>query len=178
VKLRPVAIGCLAAILSLLSPGALPAREDRAPAELKVTAVRGVPDLERLRVEREILRRLGDSNCRVRRPAPDESATWIIEVELLEWREMEMPGGEPVFDPRQGRYLPGRRREVEARFTVRVRRAGEAVDPEEKPKIELARVAAETKPNASWEPREQASRMAREEIADDVRRAVCRVTRD
>lgn len=175
---RSLCIACVVALLATPAAGAAKSGEDRAPAELKVTAVRGVPELERLRVEREILRRISESKCRVRRPAPGEMPTWRVEVEILEWRELELPGGEPVFDPRQGRYLPGRRREVEARYTVRVRHPDDPVDPEEKLEVELARVAAETKPNASWEPREQASRMAREEIADDVRRAVCRATRD
>jgi len=151
---------------------------ERAPAQLAVTAVRGVPDLERLMLEREILRRFEARNCGLRLPRPEEAPVWRIEVALLFWRESEGPGGVPVFDPKSGTYLPGRRRDIETVYSLRVYRSEAAPPPDVPAKQHTLRVHAETKPNASYEPREHASRMLREQLAEEVRSAVCRTVRD
>lgn len=157
---------------------ALPAAEERAPALLTVTAVRGVPDLERLMLEREILRRIEVRNCGLRLPRPEETPTWRIEVALLYWRESESPGGVPVFDPKSGTYLPGRRRDIETVYSLRVYRSEAPPPPDVPAKQHSLRVHAESKPNASYEPREHASRMLREQLGEEVRRAVCSAVRD
>lgn len=167
------------ALLATLGIGlARPAGEERVPALLTVAGVRGVPDLERLMLEREILRRFEARNCGLRLPRPEESPTWRIEVQLLFWRESESPGGEPVFDPKKGTYLPGRRRDIEVVYTLRVYRTASPPPPDAPLEQQTLRAHAETKPNASYEPREHASRMLRERLAEEVRRAVCRAVRD
>jgi hypothetical protein len=175
-RLAPVVLAA-----ALLSPAGIgfvrPAGEDRLPAQLTVTAVRGVPDLERLMIERETLRRFEARNCGLRLPRPAETPAWRIEVALLYWREADSPGGEPVFDPKTGGYLPGRRRDIETVYTLRVFREGAPPPPDERPEQHTLRVHAETKPNAIYEPREQASRMLREQLAEEIRRAVCRAVR-
>ncbi len=176
-RLAPVALA--AALLSPAGCGFLcPAAEDRLPTQLTVTAVRGVPDLERLMIERETLRRFEARNCGLRLPRPAETPVWRIEVALLYWREADSPGGEPVFDPKSGGYLPGRRRDIEAIYTLRVFREATPPPPDERPKQHTLRVHAESKPNAIYEPREQASRMLREQLAEEIRRVVCRAVRD
>jgi hypothetical protein len=168
-------------IAILSAAGTLPfpsAAEERVPALLTVTAARGVPDLERLMLEREILRRIEARNCGLRLPRPDEIPTWRIEVALLFWRESESPGGVPVFDPQSGTYLPGRRRDIETVYSLRVYRTESPPPPDVPPEQHPLRVHAESKPNASYEPREHASRMLREQLAEEVRRAVCRALRD
>jgi hypothetical protein len=156
----------------------LPAAEERLPAQLTVTAVRGVPDLERLMIEREILRRIEARNCGLRLPRPEEAPAWRIEVALLYWRESESPGGVPVFDPRSGSYLPGRRRDIETVYSLRVYRSESPPPPDVPAKQHPLRVHAETKPTAAYEPREHASRMLREQLAEEVRNGVCRAVRD
>jgi hypothetical protein len=171
-----------ALVLPLLVPAAAasPQAEDeeRVPALLTVTAVRGVPDLERLMIERETLRRFGARNCGLRQPRPQETPVWRIELALLFWREADSPGGEPVFDPKTGGYLPGRRRDIETVYSLRVYRNDTPPPADEKPKQHSLRIYAESKPNASYEPREAASRMLREKVAEEVRRATCRAVRD
>ena len=168
--------------LALLAPGALPpvvpAAEQRIPAQLTVTAVRGVPDLERLLLEREILRRVEARACGLRLPKPGEVPVWRVDVALLYWRESEAPGGVPVFDPSRGVYLPGRRREIETVYTLRVYRSESPPASDAPLKQHTMRAHAETKPTLSYEPREQASRMLREQLAEEVSHGVCRGVRD
>lgn len=171
-----------ALVLLLLAPAAAASAraeaEERIPALLTVTAVRGVPDLERLMIERETLRRFGARNCGLRQPRPQETPVWKIELALLFWREGDSPGGEPVFDPKTGSYLPGRRRDIETVYSLRIYRTDSPPPVDERPKQHSLRVYAESKPNASYEPREQASRQLREKLAEEVRRATCRAVRD
>ncbi len=168
----------LALVASGAVPADAPAAEERVPAQLTVTAVRGVPDLERLLLEREILRRVEARRCGLRLPRPDETPAWRVEVALLYWRESESPGGVPVFDPSRGTYLPGRRREIETVYTLRVYRSETPPPPDSPVKQHTLRVHAESKPNISYEPREQASRMLREQLGEEVSRGVCRAVRD
>jgi hypothetical protein len=172
----------LVLVLAVLATSGLPAvaaaAGERVPAQLTVTAIRGVPDLERLMLEREILRRFEARNCGLRLPRPEEAPAWRIEVALLFWRESESPGGVPVFDPKSGTYLPGRRRDIETVYSLRVYRSEAPPPPDVPAKQHTLRVHAETKPTAAYEPREHASRMLREQLAEEVRNGVCRAVRD
>jgi hypothetical protein len=177
---KPALLAVALAIVTLGVPS-VPSRaeSERVPARLTVTARRGVPDLERQLVERAILRRLEARNCGLRLPRPDEAPAWTIQVELLSWREQEGPGGQPVFDPSRGIYLPGRRRDIEAEYTLRVVRGAELPPPDGTPlRPQTVRAHAETTPHITWEPRVEASRILREDLAEEVRRAVCKAVRD
>lgn len=102
-----------------------PVSEDPLVVSLEIEAERRVSALQVDQLRRDFQLAFARIECPVRLLSLADDASLepelVLALHVERWRERNTPGGRPIFDPSTGQERPGFKREIEVRFTIRVR---------------------------------------------------------
>lgn len=145
--------------------------------KLVVTNDRAVAELWRREIEDAIAIDLTRNNCGLRLAPADQAdrAALLVELRLVQWREIDEPGGEPVFDPATGRDKPGHQHEVEIHYLLTTRSSA-ATEPISKVERRL-KYQKGTARLSGFDPNLFAQTQAIQLLAREVTRAGCKAAK-
>lgn len=139
---------------------------------LQVLGSTEVSELERAAVDRGIAAALSRSSCALRLDATATPPDLTARLQLVQWRERDVPGGQPILDTQTGRDRPGHLREVEVEYQLTLQFSTELESQADRPRRFVVSRGTERVPG--YDPARVARSFAIDRIADDVRGQICK----